>query len=80
MDSAPIVRPENPRSNAMNSGRGAPAVYQNRRANFRQPSTASAPLLQKNARGSPDAFVSRSASGPWNGWKNRFDVWTSVPT
>ena len=44
--------------------RGSPRLCQYRRANFRQASTASVPLLQKNARGRPDRPASSSASWP----------------
>ena len=39
-------------------GRGVPCACQKRRANFRHASTASAPLLQKNARGRPESAES----------------------
>ena len=54
-DSAPIVRPEKPCSKATNRVRPrTPCVNQKRRANFRHASMASVPLLQKNARCSPE--------------------------
>ena len=63
---------------ATNFVRGVPCVCQKRRANFRHASTASAPLLQKNARGSPESSDRRVASSACSGWWNRFDVCSSV--
>ena len=57
-----MVRPWNECSSATTCVRGAPCGDQYRRANFRQASTASVPLLQKNARGSPDSAASLAAS------------------
>ena len=75
---APIVRPWNECSNATNCVRGVPCACQKRRENFRHASTASAPLLQKNARGSPESSDRRAASSDCSGWWNRFDVCSSV--